>query len=310
MTERQGPDHQSQGMSPDELANDLVIDGLLHSLGDSDEPARERRLERLSRSIRDREDEAPGPISIDRHRRTGRRTARLTRWAVALAAMVVLANALFIIGLPGGASVRAELQSSIEALRGAGDRRYEVRMTTQSGATQDAPAAVIDMRAPDLLLVRHTPPHAPGEVVIGRDELGEWAISPAGEVTRENTRRFYPPWSVARGELLVGSIDLVLEQLLSGYDLERGASAPLAPGGAALDRVLGARIDRGVGPYPDEVEVWIDPDTQLPQRIEMRYDETRERRGGPPPLARIVFDRVEIEPLGEAWFTPGQWAAP
>lgn len=321
------------------MADDLVVDGLLTYLGDTDEAARDRRMERLRASLH-----AGG-------RRGG--SHRVRRWAMATAAVVVLANALFLLGLPGGASAMAEVRQTIEALRAPGDRRYEVRLVLAgaAGGAQDEPGepnAVIDMRSPGLMVVRHHPPGSAGEVVAGRDAQGEWAIGTDGTVVRNAPRRFFPPWSVNDQSLIVDSVDRVLEQLLDRYDLSNEPSAPVVEGGPRLERVLGKRLDATRGPLPDEVELWLDPATNLPQRIEMRWDRRHASPfgdrgfgdrppGGPPPgerpagerapggppesdaprqappgsrIDRIVLDRVDAPALPEGWFTPEHHAAP
>ena len=124
---------------------------------------------------------------------------------------------------------------------------------------------------------------------MGRDAKGEWAIRPDGTVERERPRAYWPPWSVDGESLTVDSLDTLLEQLPKRYTLTRGASGPIDGGARKFDRVTASRLDRA-GPYPNSVELWIDPDTHLAERVEFRWDDasgtvdgTKSEKGAPAP---------------------------
>ncbi len=233
-------------------------------------------------------------------RRSWRVGPRTARWAVAAAAAMGVIGAFTFPVIPGETRALANVSASLAALRQAPDRRYEIRMSGTRGELPE-PVAVIDCRSPSLLVVMHRPPHCPTPMVIGRDGSGEWTVRSDGGIERERPRSLWPPWSLDGQYPLVDSLDRILEQLPRRYALRQLAkeAVPAAAGdglsGALFERVTAARQDRE-GPYPHRVEVWLDPVTRLPERVEMHWEpppEWREDFVGPPSPRGAEGDRYE-----------------
>ena len=245
-------------------AEELVAHGLLEFHHRRDQAAQDARVRRVMDALQ-------GPIAI--------RSPRRVRWiAMATAAMIVI-GAVFLQGVFGESSASAEVSRSIEKARAAGDRRYEVYVGFGS-EKETRPRAIIDMRGPSLLVVRHEPPWSQSWLVVGRDVQGMWALTNSGETERSQVAQYWPPWSVDEDETpLVDSIDRVLEQLKQQYTLTRGEAAALPDrAGAMYDRITAKRTQSG-GPHPDTVELWIDTETHQAVRIEMRW--SSRPMGGP-----------------------------
>jgi hypothetical protein len=259
-------------------AAELVVHGVLESLRAGPQE-RERRVTRVMEAV-----SRPAPLAFP-----WRRTARL---AMAAAALLAIGAAIYFIGVPGERTALAEVNGAAAALRGSGDLRYEVRLETwpQNGETEGGSrlGAVVDSReaaGTRLILVEHWPPGAKAGVFVGRDEKGKWARRSDGQIDRSNPRRSWPPFSVDGQQLTVESLDTLLEQLPRRYTLERGKRATLEGGGREFDRVSARRNDHA-GPFPQRVELWIDPRTRLAERIEFRWDEPLQSGpggGGPSP---------------------------
>ncbi len=235
--------------------------------------------------------------------------------------MIIIVNALVLIGFPNTPSAYAQVSRSIEALQSVGFRRYEVWVNPL--VNQNAPAprksepnAYIDMNATESMMIRHRPPHHGDWLIAGRDAQGDWAIDSDNQILRGDIRAFLPPWSLDNHSLLVNSIDRVLEQTLTQYKLQ---SPEKSEDGSILiiaDRNLGMR-----GPQPEQVIIRIDPETELPSSIHMVWlnNDGRESRvpesnatptqrpapGQHPRLSSITFELVEFPQwLDESWFDP------
>lgn len=293
------------GLDAGAAASELVIHGLLEFHRHLDPLAREARINRVLEAIH-AEPRTRGPLPFIR--------PQLIRWALAAAAILAIAVGVMIFGVPGETSALAQVQQSIAALRSPGDRRYEARVL--SWADQSPPAdahATIDMRSPLLLIIRHRPPRSDAPVFVGRDAMSEWAIRPDGAIERDNPRRFWPPWSVDDQTLIVDSLDRVLEQLPGRYTFHREPSTAIeGRGPKPFTRVNAARNDRA-GPLPHRLRLWIDPTTDLIERIEFAWD-TPDREPSdapapadalPPSEAREPNPRDHGSPLAPSSAMPG-----
>lgn len=261
--------------TPARAAGELVVQGLLESLHRRDAASREARIETFFAGL-----ENPKRLRVFPFR-------RVVRWGMAIAAVIALTTTLVLIGVPGESTALAEVRQSIRAMRAAGDRRYEVSMAKRSG--DDAAAdvnAIIDMRSPNLLLIRHKPPGWNDFAVGGRDEKGAWAILKDGTTTRTNPERQWPPFVTDGGEtFMTQSIDKQLEELPELFTFAKTASEKVpgaASDGLAMDRITATRKQRS-GFKPSRVDLWIDPASHFVERIEYRWDEAAPggSRGGP-----------------------------
>lgn len=283
------------GAAPD-VAAELFAHGMLQQMQTTD-LEREARVQRVLEAIKP---------SVPKR-------ASVWKWAVPVAAAIVLAASLALLTMKTEPTAAADVRAAAAALRRDGDRRYEVRMLLQSHIdakqTEIAEArlgAVIDTRIvtnadgrqETLLLVQHYPPWTSGPVTVGRDRAGEWAIAADGTVVREDARRLWPPWSLDENSPLVDSLDRLLEQLPARFDLMREPQVRQEAG--TLDHIRGRKLIR-TGPLPDTVDVWLDSSTRLPERIEFAWDALDETAApAEPPTAAGDGSILPPQPTGDA----------
>jgi hypothetical protein len=279
---------------PDERAANLVVHALLEFRAHADEAAREGRVGRVMAGLDDKI--APAPLTSAA---TARRW-RVPRLVTGLAAALLLGFIALQIGLPTEKSALVQVQESIDAMRSAGAQRYEARVLSWAvDATEDEPA-IVDTRAPGLVVVRHRPPWEAHQLTAGRDAAGLWAIGRDGGVIRGGeARRMWPPWATIDGEVVLGqSIDGLLAAMLAAYTVHVAPGEELERAGVsrAMDR-LSATRNAARGPQPTRIDVWIDAQTRVVERLVYSWDKQEPDdqgpggprrgppRGGPPPGA-------------------------
>ncbi|MBX3381332.1 MAG: hypothetical protein KF805_14650 [Phycisphaeraceae bacterium] len=285
-------------------ADELFVHGALGALHERASGAMDRRLDRLSSAIRQSPKE-PG------RRAASRRLRRFSGVAIVLAATLMTA---WIFVSVSTNQARATLMASIQAARGLGDRRYEVRITSASDqSAPEQPEAVFDSNGPDFLLrVR-----APGghTAIAGKDSIGEWAIRREGGIERAEPRRAWPRWATADGEpIFADSIDKLLEVLTSGFELQILDSETVD--GREFRRIVGAKREGASRGLADRVELWIDAETMVLEKMEMEWTHRPgERRpagsadprypGGPLPLRAPERDGPPNRPALDGPPPPG-----
>jgi len=273
------------GAPPEVVADEMLAHGLLTYLHKDTPEHQVRRVRHAmctiaAESSQDPEAQAPG-----RRLRFPVRTAR--GWLALAASLALVATAAFF-GFPGETSAQAVVQKSIDAMRtagagGAADRRFEVRMQRFADAElEKEPSAVVDMRPPNFLLLRA---HAPEghEIIAGRDQAGGWCIRLDGGVEREHPQQAWPRWAMVGDEsLFADSVDRLLEEMARGYRLERSGEATLeGRPGTKFRHIVGTR-NRPRGPGGDRVEIWIDPATNVVERLEMHWNQQTGGEGASP----------------------------
>ncbi|MGH7242731.1 MAG: hypothetical protein ACREJD_04880 [Phycisphaerales bacterium] len=255
-------------------AAELFVHGTLGALNERAGGATQRRMDRLNTSLRELQPQ-PG------RRRTFTRLRRLSGVAIVLVA-TLLTTWVFVSASANQA--RATLMATIQAARGAGDRRYEVRILSEADQPVPVrPEAVFDSNGPNFLLRVHAPQ---GHTAIaGKDSIGEWAIRRQGGIERGQPRRAWPRWATADGEpIFAESIDKLLEVLTSGFELN--ILDPEAVDGRMLRRIVGVKREGASRALADRVELWIDAETMLLEKMEMDWTTRPGERGpagGPPP---------------------------
>lgn len=261
-----------------DLAGELFVHGLLCNLRDDAEASRERRV-RLAMSALPR-----------RSVRVGRRT--LVLWSeprtfapLAAAAMVLLAvGALSIFMARSEQSAAALVERSLAASGRAGDRSYAVTTVFDEAMPFTLPPARLDVRDREhQVLIAQTPDGR--TFLAGRDAEGRWFRRPDGRMERLATPAGpgVPRWlEEAESLFLTDSIDEVLAALPREFTLRTEAAAPLPEGvGPPLQRESGDRAMRRVrairddqqGPGPNRIELWIDPESRIVQRLELHWDD-------------------------------------
>lgn len=250
---------------PAQTADELIAEGLLRHLSNRDASATEQRLAAAMAAI-DQEKAGPRAATPAAPR------FRTPRWALAAAAIVVIAGTAMMLGIPGEQSAMAQVQQTLAAMRSVGDRRYVVQLDGADETNGGMPNGIIDTRSPGLLLIQHRPPWQREFTTVGRDEQGKWAIRSDGQVERANPNRYWPPWVTIDGEsLFADSLDELLESLPKAYTLGTPVRESLQGGDRVYSRITATRINTS-GPQPHVVDLWIDPETRLADRVEFRWN--------------------------------------
>jgi hypothetical protein len=267
----------SEPAGPKTRAAEQFIHGLLETLHRDGPHDRERRISALLSTLSDTQ--APA-----------RRRWRIARWPVAsgLAAAVALAG-LVLLSVPTGGSAASMVQASLAAVQTAGERRYEVRVMPPRGTQIEAdPIATLDIGDADHVLIRARTPHG-DRITVGRNPAGSWAIRPDGSIDRYPPRRAWPRWvDLGESTLMLESVDEMLASLEESYTLTRSAPEAVPTGqGASLARISAVR-KANPSPTPRRVELWINPQSHVVQRMELHWD--------PPPLPPPHRDRTGPRP--------------
>lgn len=270
----QAPEPSAHGDAR-QIAGEMLAHGLLTYLNTDTKESQEHRVQRVMAALHSEADQS---ATAGAPSRTLRFPSHLLRRALAMAACLGLVAAAFMLAFPAAPSAQAMVQQSIQAMRTGGDRRYEVRVM-EWGEDQIAPdpIAVVDTRAPDLLVLRSVTPNRE-LITVGRDAQGLWAIDRTGSVERENPRRLWPRWAtVGEESLFADSIDRVLEELSKGFDIKRDQEGKGALAGTT--KITATRKKDLRGPGPDRFELWLNSTTKVVEKIELSWD--TQPMGGP-----------------------------
>lgn len=294
-----------EGAAPRDTASELFAHGLLAHLN-AEHPAQTAR--RVTRAMH----------AIDREQAEARRFRLPAARPLAAAAALLLVAAVaawFLTHTEPAA--QALIRASIAALRTPGERRYEARRQRpeDEGFTL---STTIDSRHAGLILVRHRPPNAGTDLIAGRDAAGPWHLRHDGTISREGGLPGIPRWATIGGasdgvSLFADPLDVVLEALARTRTLERPEPGTVpGRGDRRFERLVARRTNAG-GSDAGRIELWIDPATRVPERIEMTEFPppgpagTREP-GVPPPPRSVIIDRVDADAFPEDWFAPERWA--
>ena len=306
-TDEAGTDHQR-------VADEQFAHGLLITL-EENRDADQARVRRVMQAISSQQS---NPI---------RKVGHFRFWQVAssIAAALLLGLGIFFLSATQQ-SATATLSLAIDATRSAGDRSYVVIFPDRL----QAPFGSLDVRSDDQYVFRTRTPE--GHMLIaGVDESGQWSLGRDGSVRRERALPV-PKWvEIGGGSLLVASLDGMLSLLPSTYDLEVLEPAALQAGDENLMTRIKASPMNAQTPGPKQVDLWIDPTTQLVRRMRFKLGTPREQKppkgprggpgrhgapppppgGGPPrggrrpaPPSEVQFELLEQAPLPANWFSP------
>jgi hypothetical protein len=262
MTTPPSPDpiEPAEQTDPGLIADELLIHGLLSVLS-QDSEQREKRIQRALNAIA--QDQA----------RVFRIRPIVIRRCGAIAAVLILSAIAVYFGLPIEQSAQAIVHSSVAAARTPGDRRYEIReLRDEQTQLSKGPNLVVDTRTGGLTLITGIAPDG-HTIIAGRDAQGPWAYRLDGTLTRDDTRRAWPRWTTVGDEsLFVDSVDRLLEAVEQAYTLVKKDFEPLE-GRAShqFDHIRGSK-KTGKGPGASIIDLWIDPNSKLLERMEMRWD--------------------------------------
>ncbi len=274
--------------STKQQAGEQFIHGLLTFLHHDTAAVQNQRVDRLMSALGE-----PEAAAARQHAATGDRhetsPARHTRpaprraWRIGSGVAAMLTVVLCTLALwPSTPSATAMVQSSIEAAKKAGDRRYEVRIPKPGETEATAKAiATMDIRSMDRFLLKVQTPQDT-TVYVGRDQTGDWSIRPDGVVDRVDPRRARPRWlELSDSTILMEAIENVLESLPKSYEITRSDPAALPSDPSRICNRITAKRSGDRGPEPTRIEVWIDQDSKLVRRMELHWPERRPGAGGP-----------------------------
>lgn len=287
---------------PGKQADELLVHGLMQFLHADQPDSQQRRVERVMNELRA---ESPADGSAQPAPRVHERVLvrrfrvpmRALRSLTAVAAVMGVIAAVSLLAIPRQTSAAGTLRDSIAALRGPGDRRFEVRITTwEDSDSGDEPHAIVDTRQPSQMLIRaKRPPKHDGDegmMVVGRDARSRWAIRPDGSIERDRPEQAWPRFAAMENQsLFAESVDQMLEQMSWIYTFSKGEDER-SSSGVMLRRVEGVRKQH-TGPGPSEITVWIDDATKIVERVELRWNERDRHRfeKAPPPPPGVDMRR-------------------
>ncbi len=250
------------------VASQQFIHGLLSFIHSDDESRQNRRYERLMEAI-DQEES----LAILKPRRI--------YWRIpsAIAAGILLMLTVIFLSIPTEQSAYAMVQASIDASESAGDRRYEVLITHKPGNEQFQDLhAIIDIRDNNHVVIRADTPDG-GQLVVGHNDEGRWAIRQDGMIERFRPDRAWPKWiNLGDSTVLVESVDDLLRRLDGYYRLTQGEPEQLDDNQELLYERVTAELIKREGPDPERIELWIDPATHIVQRMELRWPSQQRNR--------------------------------
>ncbi|MFO0861436.1 MAG: hypothetical protein U0570_12855 [Phycisphaerales bacterium] len=246
------------GATRDQQADELFIDGLLGAMHERSSPEASARLEKFTATLAAESSPAP--------RIAGRRLQRFAGVAIVLVATLVSG---WVIVSATANQARATLLASIKAAKNAGERRYEVRISSEStGPLPVRPEAIFDSSGSQFLLRLHAPMGR--TAIVGRDLNGEWAIRREGGIERREPRRAWPKWAVADDEsIFADTVEHLMEVLTTGFELKILDNEVVD--GRDMRRIQGTRRPDAPRGQADRVDLWIDPDTMLLEKMEMDW---------------------------------------
>src|SRR5262249_14149281 len=111
-----------------------------------------------------------------------------------------------------------------------------------------------------------------------------------GGIERGNPRRAWPRWAEVGDDAMLGdSVDHLLEGLLTDFTLTNDGRQrlPGSPDGSrTFKHVRGDRKEGAHRPQPQRVDLWIDPGTNVLERLEMTWPKPPEGPDGGPAGAK------------------------
>ncbi|MDG2030026.1 MAG: hypothetical protein P8J45_03360 [Phycisphaerales bacterium] len=209
----------------------------------------------------------------------------------------------------------ATITQAINATILSGDRSYMVTTIHGRGVN----SSTLDVRSDDQYVFRTQVPEG-HLLVAGVDESGQWMLRRDNTIERTPVPHHQPRWIDLGGRsLMMTSFDGLLAALPGGYELELLDPEPLEEGGAAMVRVSAAPKNTSAR-GPKRIELWLDPDTHLIQRMRLVHAPSNARppkgahrppmngpghRRPPRPAPEVVeFDLLEQQRLPPDWFSP------
>ena len=153
--------------------------------------------------------------------------------------------------------------------------------------------------------------HAHGAAfALGRNERGHWIVGSDGHTVNFDQDRAWPRWlGLDGGVVLLDSVDHLLTSLGARYELSHEGTESLGgPDGRTCDRIV-AEGSAPADADPDRIDVWIDPDTRIVHRMELRWAGPHEHAHAHPPSPEALHRGPHVL-SGTPRFGAGHAAAP
>lgn len=248
------------------IANDRFMHGLLGFMHHDSSEDKEQKIQQVLAELDQTRTQKP-----HRHMHTLRRLIPL-----ASAAMIMLvAFTLFV--LTPQPNAYAIVNNAIEATQTANSLRYEIRESDDDSGF----IGTLDMRE-NLSRIEIKTPHG-HNFIMGTDDQGDWSIRRDGSVERLDPRRVAPRWlNMGESTIMIASLDEFLIQLQESYSVEIVSEST-----DQTTQLSATRLATVKEPGPDHIEVWIDNNSQLVERLELSWNRKRplkdQRRNRPRP---------------------------
>lgn len=262
-------DHNDNDLNPDHstesLANDRFIHGLLGFIHQDSKAEKERRIQRVLNDLGNTDSR-----KHHQHKLSFRRFVPLASAAM----IMMIAFTLFVLSPQPNAY--AIVNSAIEATQSSTTLRYEIKKFNNEGD----PIGTLDMRG-NLSRVHISTPRG-HDFIMGRDDLGEWSIRRDGTIERHEPRGAAPRWlNLGESTILIASLDEFLIQLKDDYAVE------IVPDQSNdIIRLNALRKPSIQKPGPDQISVWIDPNSLLVDRLELSWIQGHRDQSKPRPRQR------------------------
>lgn len=247
------------GLSSDEIAAERFAHGLLAFLHEETEARQDERISDAMERIRS--DVPAGAVP---------RASRFKLPMTFAAAAVLALTATLLLVMSPTQSAYALVDTAILAMQRSDGLRYEVYASDPDDSTL-SDIGLIDMQRTRFVGRIEAPEGH--DLVIGRDDEGEWSLRLDGSVERYHPRRVMPRWiSVGENTILFDSLDQLLGRLAGDYDVRD------EDGEIVATRREGARR-----PGPSELRITLSSGSSVVDRLEMRWSraERGPRRGSP-----------------------------
>lgn len=268
--------------------NDHDADDIIHGENRSPDPAIDaeqqfahgllRTLDESEQADKDRTRNVMNAIRRPVSHEVNDRGRPFTRVISGIAAVIVFSVALVILNGTSQSAI-ATITDTVAATKRAGDRSYRIFVNrSPKDGFRLKPDASLDVRSNDMYLFRDRTPE--GRMLIaGADTEGQWKIRRSGDVLRDPPAHHEPLWiEIGSDTLLMTSIDGMLDTLPENYMLKMVDPEPMAPGDPTDCLRITAVPRDATRPGPTQIDLWIDPDSQLVARMDIILGDTPHRR--------------------------------
>lgn len=301
--------------SHNDVAESLLIHGLLTDLGRRDERRESARIQALMRAINN-----PSQTKIALANTGGtadtavsRRPRLLVKFATGLAiAVAVIFMVSLVVPHQSAAAAMASLEKVLEAIAQPFDRTYEMHVVEEyprdkrprnlaqenweRKSEEQIDGARLYVRGADTFVFARKLTTG-GQRVSGCDGLQSWAFREDGPVhVSSDPSRFRGGIPGEQQDMPFINMHSQLEQLRSGYDVELDQHEESAFDGTVLSRLVGTRKSQDVR-GPKRVEIWFNAQNGTIHRLVL---DGLPRGGGP---KSVKLDLVSQSDLGQNFFS-------